>query len=163
VTRPAAAHRTNARDEALTRLGAAFKGVTAATRRLRGRETHRPGELSYAQYHLLFHLAEQGRLSTGQLATAAELVPATTTQMLDGLERNGLVERVRSEEDRRIVTCALTPRGRKVVAKRRAEMERHWNGTLAAFSAAELETAADVLEHLRTMLDDLERSGAQRR
>jgi DNA-binding MarR family transcriptional regulator len=153
MSKTATALRTEAREQALTRLGAAFKGVTAATRRLRGRETHRPGELSFAQFHLLFHLAEQGRLSTGQLATAAELVPATATQMLDGLERAGLVERERSEEDRRIVMCALTPRGRKVVAERRAEIERHWQDALAAFSPSELETAADVLEHLRTMLD----------
>jgi DNA-binding MarR family transcriptional regulator len=157
MSRTAAVAATDARDQALSRLGAAFKGVTTAARRLRGRETHHPGELSFAQYHLLFHLAEQGHLSTGQLATAAELVPATATQMLDGLERIGLVERERSEEDRRIVTCSLTPHGRKVVAERRAEFERDWHDTLAAFSAAELETAADVLEQLRTMLDRLGR------
>ncbi|HST19062.1 MAG TPA: MarR family transcriptional regulator [Gaiellaceae bacterium] len=153
MSRTATAPRADAREEALVRLGAAFKGVTAATRGLRGRETHRPGELSFAQFHLLFHLAEQGQLSIGQLATAAELVPATATQMLDGLERIGLVERERSQEDRRIVTCALTPHGTKMVAERRAELERHWHEALAAFSAAELETAADVLERLRTMLD----------
>jgi DNA-binding MarR family transcriptional regulator len=153
MSKAADATRVDAREEALTRLGTAFKSVTAATRSLRGRETHRPGEVSFAQYHLLFHLAEQGRLSTGQLAAAAELVPATATQMLDGLERIGLVERERSEEDRRIVTCALTPRGRKVVAERRAEIEAHWHDALAAFSAAELDTATDVLERLRTMLD----------
>jgi DNA-binding MarR family transcriptional regulator len=158
VTKTAAAPQTDARGEALTRLGTAFKGVTTAARRLRGRETHRPGELSFAQYHLLFHLAEQGRMSTGQLATAAELVPATATQMLDGLERAGLVQRERSAEDRRIVTCALTPRGQTTVAERRAEIEPLWQDALAGFSAAELETAADVLEHLRTMLDGLGRS-----
>ena len=78
--------------------------------------------------------------------------------MLDGLERIGLVGRERSDEDRRIVTCALTPRGRKVVAERRAEIEGVWHDALSAFSAAELETAADVLERLRTMLDGLGRS-----
>ena len=34
----------------------------AAVRRLRGRETHRPGELSFAQYSLLFGLATSGEL-----------------------------------------------------------------------------------------------------
>ena len=77
MSRTAAVATTDARNEALTRLGAAFKGVMRRCGGLRGRETHRPGELSFAQYHLLFHLAEQGELSTGQLATAAELVPAT--------------------------------------------------------------------------------------
>ena len=38
-------------DEQLAR---SFKAAMAAVRRLRGRETHRPGELSDAQYSLLF-------------------------------------------------------------------------------------------------------------
>jgi hypothetical protein len=50
------------RTEALERLGRSFKGVTAAARRLRGRETHRPGELSFAQSSLLFGLGEAGEL-----------------------------------------------------------------------------------------------------
>jgi hypothetical protein len=41
------------------RFGLAFRDVTGAVRRLKGRETHRPGELSYAQYSLLFRLFEE--------------------------------------------------------------------------------------------------------
>ena len=155
MSRPAAAVESTAREDARERLGAAFKGVMAATRRLRGRETHRPGELSFAQYHLLFHLAEQKELSTGQLATAAELVPATATQLLDGLARMGLVDRTRSEQDRRIVTCRLTPRGRKVLTERRAHIEGRWDDRLSGFTVDELETAAAVLEQLRGLFEDL--------
>src|SRR5439155_18529471 len=70
-----------ARDEALTQLGEAFKGVMGAVRRLRGRDTQRPGELGFAQYRLLFGLSTGDHLSTGQLATVADLAPATVTQM----------------------------------------------------------------------------------
>ena len=45
------------RAETLEQLGHSFKTAMAAVRRLRGRETHRPGELSYAQYALLFGLS----------------------------------------------------------------------------------------------------------
>jgi DNA-binding MarR family transcriptional regulator len=145
-----------AREEALTQLGAAFKGTMAAIRRLRGRETHRHGELSFAQYQLLFGLAGDCELSTSQLATAADLAPATVTQMLDGLVAMGLVERTRSERDRRVVTCALTGRGRELIAERRAHWERRWRKTLAEFSTGEIETAAAVIERLRTMYDELD-------
>ena len=62
-----------------------FKTLMGAVRRLRGRETHSPGELSNAQFQLLFGLREGRLLSGGELACVAGLSPATTTQMLDGL------------------------------------------------------------------------------
>jgi hypothetical protein len=60
-------------------FGHSFKTAMAALRRLRGRETHRPGELSYAQYGLLFGLAAGGALSAGELALAADVSPASAT------------------------------------------------------------------------------------
>jgi DNA-binding MarR family transcriptional regulator len=147
-------NRRSGREEALERLGSSFKGAMAAVRRLRGRDTHRPGELSFAQYHLLFGLAERGVLSTGELALAADLTPATVTQMLDGLGAMGLVERLRSERDRRIVTCSLTARGREMIAERRARFESRWQAVLAEFSTEELTTAAAVMDRLRAMFDE---------
>jgi DNA-binding MarR family transcriptional regulator len=148
--------RTETREEALEQLGSAFRGIMAALRRLRGRDTHRPGELSFAQFHLLFHLAGECELSTTKLATAADLAPGTTTQLLDGLEAKGLVERTRSEKDRRVVTCTLTDSGRELIAAKRAQWEGRWEETLSEFSGEELATAAAVLERLRAMYDQIE-------
>jgi DNA-binding MarR family transcriptional regulator len=126
----------------------------AAMRRLRGRETHRPGELSFAQYGLLFGLAERGELSARELAEAADLTPATVTQMLDALAAVGLVERVRSDSDKRVVLSSLTARGGQVVAARRARYEPRWRQALAEFDDDELRTAAAVLDRLRELFDD---------
>ncbi|HWE81103.1 MAG TPA: MarR family transcriptional regulator [Gaiellaceae bacterium] len=143
------------REDAIERFGASFKGVMAAVRRLRGRDTHRPGELGFAQYHLLFGLAER-ELSTGELAAAAELAPATVTQMLDSLEVMGLVARTRSERDRRIVTCSLTERGRETIAERRGHIEACWAAALTEFSASDLAVASEVIDSLRAMFDELD-------
>jgi DNA-binding MarR family transcriptional regulator len=143
------------RKEALAELGTAFKGAMAAVRRLRGRDTQRHGELGFAHYPLLFALYERDELSNGDLAATAEVTPATVTQLLDNLVAMGLVERARSESDRRIVTCSLTPRGRELVTERRAYFERRWDGTLAGFSAEELATAAAVVERLRAFYVEL--------
>jgi DNA-binding MarR family transcriptional regulator len=144
------------RQEALDRFAAAFKATMAALRRLRGRETQRPGELSFAQFQLLFGLAGHRELSTSKLAAAADLSPATVTQMLDGLEAMGLVERKRSETDRRIVGCALTDRGSEVVTAKRARWETRWQAALAGFTRDELATAAAVLERMQSIFDELD-------
>ena len=136
-------------------LGRSFKGLTAAVRRLRGRETHHPGELSYAQYGLLFGLADGTPRSSRELALAADVSQATAAEMLDALAASGLVKRSRSAEDKRIVLTSLTDRGKALIEERRARYEPRWRAALARFSDEELRVAAGVLEALRQMFDEL--------
>jgi DNA-binding MarR family transcriptional regulator len=144
---------TRSRADAITTLGNAFKRTNAAVRRLKGRETHRPGTVSFAQNALLFALAEHDEVSSGELAAAADLSPATVTQMLDALVELRLVTRTRSETDRRVVTCRLTDKGREHIAERRATFEGYWNEALSSFSVAELGIAAAVLGQIATMFE----------
>ena len=139
----------------LENLTQSWKTTMAVVRRLKGRETQRPGELSFAQYHLLFGLAEQSQLSSRELACAADLSPATVTQMLDSLELHGLVKRSRSERDKRVVLISLTERGQQLVDARRAEYEPRWGAALARFDDGELRAAAAVLDALAAMFNAL--------
>jgi DNA-binding MarR family transcriptional regulator len=141
------------RSDAVDQLSKAFKAALAAVRRLRGRETHRPGELSFAQYSLLFGLAHGGELSARDLACSAELSPASVTQMLDSLAAAGLVARHRSESDKRVVLTALTERGERLVDERRARFEPRWQAALSEFSETELLSAARVLGRLSETFD----------
>ncbi len=134
-------------NEAQQQLAHSFKAVNVAMRRMRGRETHRHG-LSYAQYGLLFALDQGCALSARELGVAAELSPASVTQMLDGLESNGLVARQRSDQDKRVVITELTEKGRAAVAEMRNRMEPAWQAALEEFSDDDLRNAAAVLERL---------------
>jgi DNA-binding MarR family transcriptional regulator len=145
---------TDGRTEVLEAIGRAFKGADAALRRLRGRESHRQGELSYAQYGLLFGLYDGAPKSSRELALAADVSPATAAEMLDGLAASGLVGRIRSADDKRIVLTSLSERGKAVIEARRAQWEPRWRAALEPFSEEELLSAARVLEALRQMFDE---------
>ena len=147
-----------AREQANVELARSFKAAMAAVRRLRGRDTHRPGELSYAQYSVLALLAERGELAAGELAGAAALSPATVTQMLDHLAAAGLVVRVRSERDRRVVVSRLADLGHELVEERHRAIEPLWTSALAGFTPAEMRTAAAVLDQLRAVFEELDRA-----
>jgi DNA-binding MarR family transcriptional regulator len=153
--------RKAAKDQAATReaaleLGAAFKGVLGAVRRLRGRETRSSNNnLSDAQYGLLFGLRERDEVSSGELAALAGLSPATATQMLDGLAAAGLVRRARSVTDRRVVLTSLTEHGHALLEERHARIAPRWNAALSQFSDDELRTAAAVMNSLREVFDEL--------
>jgi DNA-binding MarR family transcriptional regulator len=147
--------RTDSRTEALEAFGRSFKAANAALRRLRGRETHRAGELSYAQYSLLFALCDGVPRSLRELALAADVSPATAAEMLDALAGAGLVERNRSTDDKRVVLTSLTDHGQAVIEERRARYEPRWKAALQRFSAEELHTAAEVLEQVGAMFDEI--------
>ena len=139
----------------LDQLNLSFKATMAAVRRLKGRETQRPGELSFAQFSLLFGLADGTELSSRELALRAELSPATVTQMLDSLEAHGLVERTRAEHDKRVVLTSLTDRGQRLVDERRAWYEPRWRAAMSRFDAGELRAAAAVLDALTALFCEL--------
>jgi DNA-binding MarR family transcriptional regulator len=143
-------------DDPQTAVGLAFKAATTSVRRLRGRETQRPDGLSYAQYSLLFSLAQQPELPASQLAALADLAPGTATQMLDHLEDHGLVARARSERDKRVVLISLTDRGSELVRARRERLEARWQEALAGFSDDELRTTAAVLGRLSHLFDNFD-------
>jgi len=136
-------------------LGRSFKHAMAALRRMRSREHRRHDALSDAQYGLLFCLRDRDQLASSELACAADLRPASATELLDALAAEGLVERTRSESDRRVVNVSLTERGSALVEARRAEFEPRFRAALAEFSDQELLTSAAVLDRLAAMFDEL--------
>jgi DNA-binding MarR family transcriptional regulator len=140
---------------ALRKVGEAYQGVARAQRRLRGRDAMQPGRLTAPQVNLLQPLAEHGPMSSGQLADAAGLTPATTTHMLDQLAVAGVVERKRQENDKRVVITNLSESGEKMLAARIEEMTGAWATALEGFDADQLDTAADVILAICSFVDDL--------
>lgn len=143
------------RDEAVEALRDAFGEFLAAQRRLRGRDAQHREELSFPQYRMLAVLADEGPLPASRLAAAAHCTPATVTQMLDHLAESGIVERSRSEEDRRVVVTTLTDEGRRRHDRKKAELDAKWLGAIGELDDAELLQAARALRCLRGFLDDL--------
>jgi DNA-binding MarR family transcriptional regulator len=143
------------REATLEELREALTALFGAQRRLRGRDARIEGGVSFAHYPLLSALARKGSLSAGQLAADAGLTPATVTQMLDALVGAGLVERRRSETDRRVVTTRLTDEGRRRVDRKEAELIEKWREALSGLDAAELAAATRVVARLGAYLDGL--------
>lgn len=139
----------------LRELGKAFRRAFRSLSRLRGRDTHLgSGELSHAQCELLFELEERGELSAGELACAAQLTPATVTQMLDHLAAGGHVERARSERDRRVVVSRLSAHGRRAIEAKREKWQGRWEQALADVDVEELRAATRVLMRLQAVFED---------
>jgi DNA-binding MarR family transcriptional regulator len=126
-----------------------------AERRLRSRDHSRPGELTHAQLRALATLGREQELTAGQLARSADLNPATVTALLDQLEAANVVERHRSDEDRRVCNVSLTPEGWQLLERKRAYWRSLWDQHFADFSDRDLAAAARVIDQLADIYNEI--------
>ena len=112
------------------------------------RERH---AISLREYEVLLALADapDHRLRRVDLAAKVLLTQSGVTRLLEPLERRGLVESVRSEEDRRVTFAALTREGSRLL---RTAARTHGRDIRELFgdrySADELRTLDTLLERL---------------
>jgi DNA-binding MarR family transcriptional regulator len=135
-------------------LQVATVGLMGAERRLRARD-QQGRHLTSSQLQALFALDGKESVPAGELARAADLNPATVTSMLDTLERNGIIERGVDPDDRRVMLVSLTPVGLELMAERRNRWFELWHEHLGHLSAAEFETAVDVIRRITRVIDHL--------
>jgi len=136
-------------------LRTAMNQLTAADRRLRGRDHSRPGELTFAQIRTIAALGREHEMTAGQLAKSAELTPAAITAILDQLEAASIVERRRSTADRRVCNVALTPEGWELLERKLAVWNGLWAERLSGFSDKDIATAAAILHEVTGILDSV--------
>jgi MarR family transcriptional regulator, organic hydroperoxide resistance regulator len=145
------------REAAAAEVREAFGCLLGAERRLRGRDQHRKegGGLTSAQVRALFALDARKEATPGQIAEIAQLSPGGVTGMLDDLERDGIVTRVRSASDRRRVLVTLTDDGRVLLGKKRRQWRKRWETAMADVPEADLEAAASVMRRIAGLLDEV--------
>jgi len=105
--------------------------------------------LSLAKAGLLRVLAEAGEpLALSELAQHQKCVRSNITQLVDRLEKDGLVRRRADPVDRRSVRAGLTPAGRRAHAKANqalADAQRTIMEGLGAGQADSLKSALEAL------------------
>jgi DNA-binding MarR family transcriptional regulator len=111
----------------------------------------------YETLHALMIREQPGQATPTELADRLLVSPAGITGRLEGMERSGLLRRVRSATDRRRVDVEITAAGRErwqQTMRLRGEAEEAMIGVL---SRAEQRTLNRLL---RKMLEPIEREGA---
>jgi DNA-binding MarR family transcriptional regulator len=135
-------------------LGAVLKGVIASlTQQIDRRLVDH--DLTHAQWVPLFKLAHGECGTVAELARTLQSDPGAMTRALDRLEAKGLVARVRSSEDRRVVNLELTEAGREVAAVVPAVLAEVLNLHLAGFSHDEWRALLSMLKRMRANGDAL--------
>ncbi|MCZ2858714.1 MarR family winged helix-turn-helix transcriptional regulator [Blastococcus sp. VKM Ac-2987] len=122
----------------------------ARTQRRRWREALAPWDLSPHQARALRVVCERDGVRLSDLAESLHIAPRSATEVADGLQERGLVERSPDPGDRRAVLLRPTAAGRRV----RAEVGRARTADSAdLFARLGPEDRATLARILRTLAD----------
>lgn len=110
-----------------------------------------PHGLSITQYNVLRILRGAGREGLCRNEIGRRLITRMpdVTRLLDRMERAGLVNRVRSAEDRRLVNTILTAQGSRIVDKLDREVAKEHQRALGHMTNAQLTKLVELLSLAR--------------
>jgi DNA-binding MarR family transcriptional regulator len=82
----------------------------------------------------------------GELSHVLSMVPPAVTRLVDGLVREGLVERFANSTDRRVIMVQLTVRGHYIAGNIQREVSGYLSKVLTIMSVEEIEALHNGLE-----------------
>jgi DNA-binding MarR family transcriptional regulator len=114
----------------------------------------KPYGLTFPRYEalMILRLSRRGALPLGKIGARLQVHPTSVTNLIDGLERDGLVRREAHQQDRRATLALITERGRELAdaATEVLNGERFGTGPLVD---PQLEQISGLLHDLRADAD----------
>ncbi len=142
----------------------AADGMAAVTSIMRAQQIYltrvdavlRPLQLTFARYELLTLLSftRSGSLPLGKVGARLQVHPASVTNAVDRLERDGLVVRQPHPTDGRMTLARITPKGRRISLKATALLNSRVFEA-PGLGQAETELLTQLLESVRHDAGDL--------
>lgn len=108
--------------------------------------------LSFARLGILVMLLGRGDkgMTPSELADEGGITRATVTGLLNGLERDGLVERIQHPDDRRMFDIHLTEKGRDLVLAAQPAHFQLVASLMGSLTESELQQLIDLMNKIGT-------------
>jgi len=110
-----------------------------------GREILDNYPITPPQFVALQWLLEHGDMTIGDLSNKMYLAFSTTTDLVDRMEKNELVKRVRDEQDRRVVRIHLLEDGERIIEEVIEKRQNDLHEVLSDFTSDEVTNLSSML------------------
>ncbi|WP_110111540.1 MarR family transcriptional regulator [Bacillus sp. CGMCC 1.16541] len=114
----------------------------------KGREILSNYTITPPQFIALQWLLEYGDMTIGELSNRMFLACSTTTDLVDRMEKNELVMRVKDPKDRRVVHIHLLEEGERIIAEVIKKRQDYLRGVLVDFSEEDIQLLQKSLQKL---------------
>lgn len=121
-------------------------------------EAHKPIEkykLNPTEFAVLELLHHKGRQPIQKIGQKILLRSGSMTYVVDKLEKNGLLERVSCEVDKRVTYMSITPRGGELMESIFPDHLKNIESIMSALSAEEQRVAIELIKKLGISVKDL--------
>jgi DNA-binding MarR family transcriptional regulator len=120
-------------------------------------EALKPFGLSFARYEALMLLfySRRGSLPLGKMGARLQVHPTSVTNLVDGLEQEGLARRLPHPSDRRTTLAEITEAGRRAATSATQALHEIRFGT-PPLDDTQLQTLTDVLRSAREAAGDFQ-------
>jgi len=108
--------------------------------------------ITQQQFYVLRMLSEYGEMTIGELSQKCCLACSTMTDLIDRMEKNQVVKRVRGKQDRRVVNIYLLPRGNEILNKV-MKARRQWLANV--LSHLSVEERKNIKKHLTVVYEKM--------
>jgi DNA-binding MarR family transcriptional regulator len=105
-------------------------------------------EITPPQFAALLELIEHGDMTIGDLSSRMYLACSTVTDLLDRMERNQLVVRIKDEKDRRIVRIQVLEKGHHLIEEVLYARRLYIQGILAEMPSNSIEEIERCFSYL---------------
>ncbi|MCP3030502.1 MarR family winged helix-turn-helix transcriptional regulator [Halobacillus sp. A1] len=114
----------------------------------KGREILDQYPITAPQFVAVQWLLEKGDLTIGELSDHIYLACSTTTDLVDRMEKNKLVERVRDPKDRRVVRIHVLDKGKQIIHEVIEKRQEYLKEVLSEMPSDDVETLNKLLSLL---------------
>ncbi|WP_445489604.1 MarR family winged helix-turn-helix transcriptional regulator [Niallia sp. 03133] len=114
----------------------------------KGREILSNYTITPPQFVALQWLFEDGDMTIGELSNKMYLAFSTTTDLVDRMEKNVLVQRVKDPNDRRVVRIHLLDEGKRLIDEVIKKRQGYLEEVLGDYSLKEVEQLKDTFMRL---------------
>lgn len=104
--------------------------------------------ISLGEFHVLRTLTASGPCPMVDLAKEQFISPPALTSIVDSLEKQGLVERVRSKKDRRIINIKITSKGEKLFTQAQPLYKQFFEKVMSALTKQEISILLTAFDKL---------------
>jgi DNA-binding MarR family transcriptional regulator len=114
----------------------------------------KPFGLTFPRYEalMILRLSRRGGMPLGKVGERLQVHPTSVTNLIDGLERDGLVRREAHQQDRRATLALITDQGRETADAATAVLNAARFGT-GPLEQSQLEAISEILRGLRADAD----------
>ncbi|WP_042354865.1 MarR family winged helix-turn-helix transcriptional regulator [Bacillus rubiinfantis] len=120
----------------------------------KGREMLTHYKITPPQFIALQWLFEEGDMTIGELSNRMFLACSTTTDLVDRMEKNHLVQRVKDPHDRRVVQIHMLQEGKRIIDEVIKKRQLYLEEVLKDFSTEEIKFFQRCLEKLHHEMRD---------